>query len=112
MDRVEKNVTMILLGTRIANYEREELWDAFFAMNALDFAKHLHGLAIPESVKAQLLAERTAKPLPESARTEVQAAVEAITDAIVHDSAFAELAEREPESVRALLTINDCAGGK
>jgi hypothetical protein len=112
MDRVEKNVTMILLGTRIANSQREELWDAFFVMNALDFAKYLHGLAIPESVKAQLLAEKTAKPLPEPARTELQAAADAIAGVIVRDPAFAELAEREPESVRALLTFDDCGGGK
>jgi hypothetical protein len=111
MDRVEKSITTILLGTRIANSEREELWDAFFVMNALAFAKYLHGLAIPESVKAQLLAEKTAKPSPEPARTELQAATEAMVDVIVHDLAFAELAEREPESVRALLTFDDCGGG-
>jgi hypothetical protein len=112
MDRVEKNLTMILLGTRIANSQREELWDAFFVMNTLDFAKHLHGLEIPESVKAQLLAEKTAKPVSESPRTESQAAAEALAGVIVRDPAFAELAEREPESVKALLAIDDCGGGK
>jgi len=45
----------ILAASELSEAEREDLWNAFCILNALEFARKLHGLVLPDELARELL---------------------------------------------------------
>ena len=57
-EKVIEQLDSILAASELNEAEREDLWNAFFVLNSLDFAKKMHGLVLPDALKAELLFAR------------------------------------------------------
>jgi hypothetical protein len=61
-ETTDESLKSILTESNLPNAARINLWDAFFSLHALDFAKHLHRQEIPDNVKSKLLALKIQTP--------------------------------------------------
>jgi hypothetical protein len=63
-ETTEEKLNAILGADELSNSAREALFSSFFILNALELARKLYGLDIPDSVRAQMIALKVSAPTP------------------------------------------------